>query len=261
VSAKETNILSLSAPMSRQVYIVFLLLLLGFSCKKPEDRSCFKGSGTWTSEERSFPGLTSVRLFDYIDYNFIQDSADKVVIRAGENLLSHIDTEFDQGVLTIRNENKCNWLRALPVSIEVDIHFKELDLVYNESAGTSRTVGVWRQESFTWQNWHTASKSYLELEVEQGLISTNAGGSLIELVGSVNYVDLYLSGVCQIKAKNLIASSAFAHNVGSGDIELTVIGGTLYWNIESHGNIIYHGNPEPIIEYGHTGGGELIKGG
>jgi hypothetical protein len=201
-----------------------------------------------------------VRLFDYIDYNFIQDSTDKVVLRAGENLLSHISTEFDQGVLSISNENKCNWLRALPVSIEVDIHFKELDLVYNESSGTSRSMGVWRQDSFTWQNWHTASKTYLNIEADQGLISTNAGGSLIELAGSVDYVDLYLSGVCQIKAKNLIANSAFAHNVGSGDIELTVIGGALYWNIESHGNIIYHGSPNQVVGFGQTGNGSLIQG-
>ena len=237
-----------------------MLLSLLPGCKKPEDRSCFKGSGAWSSEERQFPGLKEVRLFDFIDYRFIQDSADKVVIHAGENLITNVSTTYEDGVLSITNENRCNWLRKLPVNIEVDIHFKQLDLIYNESAGTSTSLGVIRQEEFTWQNWHTSSKSYLDIEANHFLVSTNAGNSLIELTGSVDFGEYYLSGACQIKARELVAQSAFARNVGSGDIELTVEGGALYWSLESHGNIIYHGNPDPIISYNESGGGQLVPG-
>jgi len=242
------------------VFFLFLLLASLSSCRKAEDRSCIKGSGPWSSVERAVPGLREVRLYDFIDYRFIQDSADKVVIHAGENLLAFVTTDYENGLLTIRNDNRCAWLRRLPVNIQVDIHFKKLDLVYNESAGTSTSLGILRQNEFAWQNWHTASKVNLEIEAEHAYFSTNAGNSLIHLSGEVNDLNLYLSGACEIEAKSLIAHQAFAHNVGSGDIELSVVGGVLYWNIESHGDIIYHGSPDAVIMYEHTGDGQLIMG-
>jgi hypothetical protein len=257
---KEADLLSLSDPMTRHSFIAFVLLISLIGCKKPEDRSCFKGSGDPSTEERSFPGLRQVRLFDVIDYTFIQDSADKVVIKAGANLLDFIQTDFNDGVLTIADDNTCRWMRALPTKVEVEIHFTELDLVYNESAGTSRSQGAIRQERFDWENWHTNSKTYLELEGGTGHISTNAGSSLIEITGNAEHMEYYLSGACQIKGQGLNSITGYAHNVGSGDILLTVNGGLLSGNIESHGNIVYYGEPNAIEIYSDTGGGELIHG-
>ena len=250
-------ILSL-VPMRRTFYLLPLLLLL-LGCQKADERACFKGTGDATTETRSIEDFHSVILFDFIDYNLIQDSTDKVVVHCGENLLNFIETEVENGVLRVRDENSCHWLRSLPVKITVDIHFTELQSIRNESAGTLRTVGFVEQEVFVFDNYHSAGKNYLKVIADEATIRINAGGPYVEVEGETRHVNLRNSGLAKLHAENLISESVWCDNKHDGYIRTTVNGGLFWYMLDGYGDIFYRGEAEKMIEVSRLGTGELIE--
>lgn len=244
--------------MSRTFYIV-LLLLLTFSCKKAEDRPCLKGSGDSISETRNLPAFTSIMLYDFIDYDLIQDSTDMVVVHCGENLMNFVETEVNNGVLSVRDENSCHWLRDLPVKIKVDIHFTELESIRNESAGTLRTIGQIQQDVFLFDNYHSAGKNYLNIQAEEATIRLSAGGPYCEVVGQTGHVNLRNSGGGKLYAEELTATSVWADNQADGHIRLNINDGPLWYILDGYGDIYYRGTASEMIEVSRIGQGELIE--
>ncbi|NNC82229.1 MAG: hypothetical protein HKN79_01520 [Flavobacteriales bacterium] len=243
--------------MARTFYLLGLLLLLS-TCKKADDRPCIKGSGDAITETRHPGAFHSLMLYDDIDYDLIQDSTDKVVIECGENLVNFVSTEIDNGVLSIRDENSCHWLRSLPVKIKVRVHFTQLASIRNEGSGILRTVGAMEQEVIVFDNYHSASENYLEIKAQEATIRINAGGPVIEVKGESHHVNLRNSGIGKLHAEELVSHSVWADNQGHGTIRTTVDGGLFWYLLDGYGDIYYRGEVEEYIEVSRTGEGELI---
>ena len=61
-----------------------------------------------------------------------QANENKLVLESGTNLMAKIITEVNSnGVLEIRNENQCNWVRSYDKPINVYLEFKDLDSLEN----------------------------------------------------------------------------------------------------------------------------------
>ena len=237
----------------------FLILSTALiSCGKPEDRTCFKGSGDQVTEERSPGYFHSIEIYDLIDIKLIQDSTDHVVLRCGENILGHVSTEVENGVLTIRDENKCNWLRSLPVDIEIDVHFTEMRHVRNEGSGTLTCAGQIQADVFAFHSWHTVSKNYLNVAADELYVQLHAGGSYVEVQGSARMSFYYNSGRGKLRAEGLLSENIWADNKSEGDIKCSIDGGTLWYILDGKGSIFYNGQPSEIIEVSRLGDGELI---
>lgn len=249
-------ILSL-APVQRTISILILLLILG-ACKKSSDRPCFKGTGDMISEIRDLGNFNSLQLYDFIDYDLIQDSSNKVVVHCGENLSSFVTTELENGVLTIKDDNSCHWLRSLPVKIKVDVHFTHLSNIRSESAGTIQTLGPITQENIVFDNYHSAATIYLQIDAEEATIRLSAGGPLCEVEGEADHVFLRNSGSGKLIADELITNSAWVDNKDNGEIRTSVNGGPLWYLIDGHGDIYYRGEASEMLEVSRLGEGELI---
>ena len=55
-----------------RIIIISSLLLIG--CKKPNERSCWKGAGKMVSETRELPNKEVINIFDDVDVILKQDN-------------------------------------------------------------------------------------------------------------------------------------------------------------------------------------------
>lgn len=210
------------------------------------------------TEERSLGSFHSIDIYDLIDITLIQDSTDHVVVRCGENIIGLVSTEVENGVLTIRDENKCNWLRSLPVDIEVDVHFTEMRNIRNEGSGTLTCAGRIQEDVFEFHSWHTVSKNYLNVAAEEVTVQLHAGGSYVEVQGAAQMAYYYNSGRGKLRAAGLLSTNIWADNKSEGDIICSIDGGTLWYMLDGKGSTSYYGEPSEVIEVSQLGDGELI---
>lgn len=243
--------------MFRSLLLIALYMAL-VSCAKPEDRTCFKGSGDDVSQERSPGYFHSLSIYDFIDIRLIQDSTDHVVVRCGENLQGNVTTEVENGVLTIRDENKCNWLRSLPISIEVDVHFTEMRNVRNEGSGKLSCVGRIIEDEFEFHNWRTVSENYLDVSADVLTVQLHGGGALVEVQGTADMTFYYNLGRGKLLAEELISNNIWADNKSEGEIRCSINGGTLWYMLDGQGSTYYAGEASEIIEVSRLGEGDLV---
>ncbi len=239
---------------------IFILLLISFvfSCNKKAERKCWKPRGEVIIEDRMLSPFSELSLYDGIDYVLIQDSLDYVSITTGKNLIDFVQTNVEGGKLTIRDDNKCNWLRELPVEIIVEIHYSSITRVYNESfgeitGGISLPVGF-----FQWDNWNGATKIDLNLNLDSTEFALHTGATFFRARGQANMIWLFTSGYCQIDCSELTAANGQAHNTGIGDIYINVYNGWLNCVIEDYGNI-YHSDAYGELHEEDRGEGSIFE--
>ena len=72
--------------MKQLVYFV-LAMVLFFSCKKSNQRKCFKKEGELIFKEINLPSFEHLLLKENIEFVLIQDTIEKIIIEGGENWL------------------------------------------------------------------------------------------------------------------------------------------------------------------------------
>ncbi|WP_158276121.1 GIN domain-containing protein [Brumimicrobium oceani] len=110
-------------------------VLLFFSCKKANERICFKGTGE--ASERivnSEMDIDTLYLYDNLYYQLIPSNESKVVLTGGENLLEHIEVDFNNGRLSVSNKNKCKFLRSFKNEIHAKIYVDSITYIYYEGS-------------------------------------------------------------------------------------------------------------------------------
>lgn len=118
--------------------LVISLIVVVSGCKKAEDRSCFKSTGPETTIVRDLSDFSGLFVGTNVNLVLVQDGSNEVRITGGKNLLNFISSEILEGVLYIRNENKCNFLRSYKHEITVEVHFTGLS--YIEFEGTKPLI-------------------------------------------------------------------------------------------------------------------------
>ncbi len=104
------------------------------SCKKSEDRSCFKSTGELKSIDYTFESFDTISLYDDIKYTLVPDTIFKVEVEGGENLIQHVNVIYENNALKVLNENKCNFLRSFKEKVEVKIHVQDLNYIHFEGS-------------------------------------------------------------------------------------------------------------------------------
>ncbi len=102
-----------------KILIVLLILTLLFSCKKAEDRSCFKKEGANISKSILLEHYEKIYLKEHLTYVLVQDTIEKIIINGGENLVNFVESSVDNKTLSIQNKNRCNFLRYNSRKIKV----------------------------------------------------------------------------------------------------------------------------------------------
>lgn len=228
------------------------------SCKKAEDRTCFKFAGDPSEKEILLESFQSLDLGPHIRYELVQDTVEKVVLSGGENLLNLIRVEVVDNKLLIRNENKCNFLRSYKKEVKVTIHLVNIFTLYYSG---SKEISCLNQLNL----------GYLQLIMLDGAgkCNMNVNCSYLNTVVSNSWGNFELHGQTNYLRMNVKANgfgSAYDLNVidsltviseSSGLVKVNAEGALMRAETSSNGDIWYIGTPS-YIEYNQYGTGALV---
>lgn len=246
--------------MIRETVTYFFFVFILLSCKKENAFDCFKSNGTTATETRNIGEFTVVKAFDKIDLNLVQGGECKVEVNAGKNILRNIITKNENGVLTIENRNKCNFVRGYKHRITITVYLPQLQRVENNGVGTVRMTDYFYQDSV-----FVRAENSGDIHVAghfKKLSSSSHGNGDVYVNGSCDYLYVYCFGTNFFRGYGLtVKNSAFIETISIGDCYVNAPeNGELSCNIWRSGNIYYRGNPAAVNNYSDgTGSGKLIK--
>ncbi len=244
--------------MSNKVlHITFSLccFLLYNSCSKDKTFDCLKSTGKVKKEERYFSGVRSIRLEDNVNLFLMQSMDGKIVVEAGENLLPKIVSEQQGETISIRNENKCNWVRSYDVPVNVYVGVDRIKKIAQSGYGTIRN-GETIQTDTLRINSETAGVIELSIDaVYFGFVADDK--SSYKVSGAINEVAGAAFKNASVNTENATVSQYGISNYSILDVRI-YCEGSLHMDIAGEGNIICKGNPQSIEYRSVKGTGKLI---
>lgn len=231
----------------------FLLLLI-ISCDKDHLSDCLKSTGSVVSEVRSVSDFNRLDVYNNVNVIITQDSINSIAVEAGKHIIYGITTEINDGVLVIRNENKCNWVRSYATTIEVHLHVKDLSIIHHYGSAKISSTNTLSGSTLDINVW---SAGDIALSVEAGYIYSRQHSTVGDMTLSGHTTSLYIynNGNAFTYEKELQVLDAAIEQHGTGDIYVTV-NRTMSVSIHDSGNVYYSGNPQ--VTSSVTGSGRLI---
>lgn len=220
---------------------------------------CFKSNGTEITDSRTPGQFKIIKTYDKIDLNITKGSEFKVEVVAGKNVIKNIKTKVADGILTIDNNNKCNFVRGYKRKVTVNVTSPYLVRVENHGVGTTTFSESYAQDTIQLLA-ENSGDIILHGTFNQVRTSSHGNGD-IYLNGSCNSLYVYTYGTNVLKCENFtINNYVFVETISIGDCFINAPnGGKLEYNIWRSGNIYYKGNPAEINSFKGDGKGELIK--
>ncbi len=228
---------------NKLIYIIGFFIVFA-SCKKAENRSCFKFVGNEKTKEVEINEFYKLKLYEHVKFELVQDTVNKVVLIGGENLLNEISINVSENTLTITNNNKCNFLRNYDKVVKAEIHFKdlkELDYLGSETL-TNRDILNLPWFSFSMKK----NSSTIDLNIKSIFLFANTSGGYADYIlrGSADYACLTASSNGYCDANNLIIKDSL--NVVSntmGEMKINADKVLLRAEVKLKGNIYCIGIP------------------
>jgi len=240
-------------------YTVFLLAIIVLSsCKKAEDRACFKGVGEESEKEVLLPTFNKMYLGPHINYILVQDSVEKVILKGGKNLLNFIGTEVADGELRVTNDNKCNFMRSYKKEVTAEIHFKDLLNLQFEGTKPLTCKNKLNLLYVTVVIRDGAGELNLNLDaVSLHMLVTHGWGNM-NLTGNVNYLKMEVKSNGFGDAYGLVVQDSL-HVLSStvGTVKVNANNALIRSETNGAGDIWYKGTPT-IIDHNQYGTGELV---
>lgn len=246
--------------MVMKTKLLLLVLIAGlFSCKKAHERACFKGKGEEKTMDVSFDNdIDSLVLYDDLFYTLVQGKESKIVLSGGENLLSHIEVVSENRMLSIRNNNKCNFLRSFKNKIHATIYVDSIRSIYYEGSSELKSEGTLSSNELRLSITNGAGN--VELTLKNGYTSavvTHGFGNFI-LHGQTSdaFLNCNTNSYCDTRTFKVTNSLIVNSNTVSNML-INANTNRLETAIQQSGNVEYIGNPvtKTLIR---SGKGQLI---
>tara|TARA_B100001057_G_C22732209_1_gene904281 strand:- start:435 stop:1160 length:726 start_codon:yes stop_codon:yes gene_type:complete len=236
------------------IYIFFIGVL--FSCKKDNNRSCFKSNGITINKTQNINSHNDeITIYDDINLILINDSLNYINIQGPKNLIDLIEIIQNDNHTSIKNNNKCSFLRKNR-DINVEYHYNSLNLVQLEGHGDlSNSLEI--NHSILIKAVNSLSSINLKVDNDSIKIILQNGSTDVKLSGKCNYFYIYDESYAPLKAFNLEADKVHIHSNSISNAQINVLK-DLNAEIRSKGNVYYKGNPS-VIKNTSTSSGRLIQ--
>lgn len=239
--------------------IVPMILLLGFfSCKKPSERTCFKGHGNQMTLEYSLDSTRSFVLNKQMKFRLFEDSLNKVIIHGGEHLIELIELTTVDYETEITNLNKCHFLRDADRMVEVEIHYSNFKDVLLQTSDSVIFENTFHSDSLKVKFFESGSSMIIDVDNNYTEIIISRGTADFVITGQSQHSVLKVQDNGYANAENFKSDYMFAASSSTADFKVNLDSTVATVFLDGSGDILYLGNPDTLIQLG-AGSGKLIK--
>jgi hypothetical protein len=243
--------------MKQLIFIVPLLALV-LSCKKAEDRSCFKSIGDSAERKVDLQEFDKLKLYKNLKFHLVPDTANFAIIKGGKNLINLVTFTLEDGYLNVQNENQCNFLRSYDHVIEVELHIKKVNIIDFYGSQPMTNSDTLKADYFNLFIDKGAGSVSLTIETDYANAYVNEGAGDYTLKGKILFGHFRVSDngyadVTGLQIQDGIEISSWS----SGTIKCRANQIPLTVNIFRAGDVWYYGTPTSIT-LNQEGSGQLI---
>lgn len=242
-------------------YIALFCFVIFFGCNSDKGWNCIQTSGTSIEQEIPLPPFEKILVWEQAKLFVEQGEMQRVVVKTGKNLLPNVHLSVKDGLLEIRNENTCNWIRDYG-NVEIHVTVPNVSEIRSSTGYGVESVGLLKFPSLRLisedaaGDYHTDGDFHMNLDVENLEIVAN-GRSAFFLSGKASKANFGLySGDCRVYSKDLIVDelSFFHRSTGPMIVNPQL---SLKGKIVSIGDVISKNRP-PIVEVEELYRGRLV---
>lgn len=242
----------------KNLIIIIIVSLVSFSsCKKGTFPDCFYATGDITTQSRAIEKFSKIILRNNVNLILEKSNTNNIVVEAGTNLISNISTLVNEnGVLEIKNDNNCNWIRSFDKPINVYLKYTNIDTIEYQSIGDVTTKNTLITDTLWLAAYEGAGEININIDVKTLHCALHYGTLDIIIKGNSGLSYVYSASFGLVNLIELESKFVYANNKSSNDVYLKAnshLGAT----IENIGNIYYVGNPKTVT-FDKIGTGELI---
>jgi len=244
------------ANFRNNIVLLFLSFLL-LTCKKENLCDCFKGTGKQTSEERSLTSFNQVFVQDEIDLHLIEGNEYKVRVEAGKQVIKLVKTIVKDGVLTVSDENKCDFTRSYKREVIVYVTLPKIRKLRNDGLGD-----VYMDSQFVCDtlNYYCSNSGNMHLNLNADIVYGGMhGNGDVYMKGTLNESSIFAGGQGYFYGFDALAQKVILTLNTSGRMEVNVNSFMKIDMLErSTGDIYYKGHPTEIWKATFAGKGNLV---
>ena len=218
-------------------------IVLFATCKKENRCDCIKRTGNIITETRAIVGFDMLYVEDNVNVFLTQDSVFSVKVEAGENIAPLIKTEVTNGILFIKNKNRCNWTRSYDKPLNVYVSMPTVNRVLMDGTGKIIGVNPITTDSF---DVHAQNSGDIELILNNRVIVPRMHGSGdVTLSGTSTNLSVDIGGTGYLQCANLNTSYTYVHSYTLGICYVRCTN-LINCKIDSKGDVYCYGNPTTI---------------
>jgi hypothetical protein len=239
------------------LFIVFGLLGLHSSCLKDDSR-CITQTGPSIYDERELSGpIDSLVLDGDVNLHITKGDKFRLYLKAGEKLLPGLTTIQTGRLLTLTDENKCDFLRDMGAQVDIYLTIPTLRYLKVKSSGIIETIGQFKSDSLVVESWGGGGSMFLDIDVVHCWIYQHGGNVDFTIKGAATFNYIYWISYAPIDCSQLETGYSHIVHKGTNNIQIKV-NNVLHAEIHSIGDVIYNGSPS-IINVISEGTGKLRK--
>ncbi|MEO6904566.1 MAG: DUF2807 domain-containing protein [Bacteroidia bacterium] len=237
----------------KNVLVIITLLLFFIACKKENACDCFKRTGKIITEKRSLVGFDGILVENNLNVFITQDSIFEIIVEAGENIAPLIKTEVQNGTLTCKNDNRCNFTRSYGKPLNIYIKMPYIKYITSNSTGDITSLNTITTDTF---NLHTRNSGNITINTHSKKILTEMHGSGdLTITGHTNEHSCYIAGTGFLYCDALQTDYTYIHTFTLGLCYLNVTN-FLICKMEQIGDVYCYGKPKTVW-YTSTSSGKL----
>jgi Putative auto-transporter adhesin, head GIN domain len=239
----------------RKLIPLSVLLLSG--CQREQWDDCITSAGPMRDEERSVGDFHTIDLDDRVDLVIEERAFGSVSVEAGNNLLGQITTEVNDGILSVRNEMRCNWVRSFKPRVTVHVPVDQVAKLVLRGTGNVTCADTIIRDRFELEQWSAQGSTDLLLNVTSCSIALHSGAGDVTVHGRcMQTADLFSGIQGAIDATDFQSRFVNVNNSGIADIRCWVTE-QLDVQLRDVGDVYYRGDPFNV-QSTITGSGSLI---
>lgn len=230
-----------------KLFVIFTLIT---GCKREH---CFGEAGAAVSVTRAVIPFHEIDVYNNVDMVLTQDTVETITVVAPQHLEPNISTTIENGILTLKNESGCTWLRKASEKEIVYVHLKKLDKINYAGSGSITSTNTLIADNLTLYSKTGAGNIELSLNAAQTFSYIMDENADFILHGTSDACWSYTNARGTINLSDFAVKKMVIEYGGVRDATINVtdeLNSIIYYK----GNLMYKGSPVITKDEVHSSG-------